>query len=218
MADDPARLGAIGRWLMPPAFLLFFALAAICGPVGVWMLGWQAGIMVGFDIAGAGFLLKSLSLFDDRPEQMRRAAARNDANRALLLVTAVGVLFVILVTVAAELSGRGKPDPAAIARVILTLALAWTFATIVYATHYAHLYYLPGADGADGGGLGFPGETEPDYWDFVYFSATMGMTFQTSDVDVTSSSIRRVVLMHGLAAFVFNLGVLAFTVNVLGGG
>ena len=128
------------------------------------------------------------------------------------------MLFVILVTVAAELAGRTKPDPAQIALVVVTLVLAWTFANVVYALHYAHLYYLQAPDGTDSGGLSFPGDAEPDYWDFLYFSCTMGMTFQTSDVAVTSAAIRRIVLFHGLAAFVFNLGVIAFTVNVLGSG
>ena len=66
-------------------------------------------------------------------------------------------------------------------------------------------------------GSTFPKCDEPDYWDFLYFSYTLGMTFQTSDVDITSRHIRKVVVGHCLAAFVFNLGVLAFTINVLGG-
>ena len=72
--------------------------------------------------------------------------------------------------------------------------------------------------GKDSGGLDFPECKEPDYWDFVYFSFTLGMTFQTSDVDMTSRKMRRVTIGHCLAAFVFNIGVLAFTINVLGGG
>ena len=44
------------------------------------------------------------------------------------------------------------------------------------------------------------------------------MTFQVSDMNITSKRMRRVVMFHCLAAFVFNLGVLAFTINVLGGG
>ncbi len=42
------------------------------------------------------------------------------------------------------------------------------------------------------------------------------MTFQTSDVSVTARETRKLVLFHSLAEFVFNLGVLAFTINVLG--
>ena len=43
------------------------------------------------------------------------------------------------------------------------------------------------------------------------------MTFQTSDVQITLSGIRRIALLHCFAAFVFNIGVIAFTINVLGG-
>jgi uncharacterized membrane protein len=98
------------------------------------------------------------------------------------------------------------------------LVLTWLFSNIVYALHYAHLFYLDGADGGDAGGIDFPGCTTPDYWDFLYFSLTLGMTFQTSDVTISSRAVRRVVLGHSLAAFVFNLGIIAFTINVIGGG
>ena len=76
----------------------------------------------------------------------------------------------------------------------------------------------PGRRRGSAAGSIFPIATEPDYWDFVYFSFTLGMTFQTSDVDITSRRVRRVVTGHCLAAFVFNLGVLAFTINSIGGG
>jgi uncharacterized membrane protein len=71
--------------------------------------------------------------------------------------------------------------------------------------------------GEGSAGLEFANTKEPVYWDFVYFAFTIGMTFQTSDVSITSDRIRRVVTVHSLAAFVFNIGVLAFTINVLGG-
>ena len=95
------------------------------------------------------------------------------------------------------------------------LAFAWLFSNTVYALHYAHLAY---SNEAKCMGLSFPDTAEPLYWDFVYFAFTIGMTFQTSDVTISDQSIRRIVAMHGLAAFAFNIGVLAFTINVLGGG
>ena len=93
------------------------------------------------------------------------------------------------------------------------LVLAWLFSNTVYALHYAHLAY---GDAAKCNGLSFPGTDEPLYWDFVYFAFTLGMTFQTSDVTISDQSLRRVVTLHSLAAFAFNIGVLAFTINVLG--
>ena len=88
---------------------------------------------------------------------------------------------------------------------------------MIYTLHYAHLFYREGARG-DSGGLEFPRTPEPDYWDFIYFAFCLGMTFQTSDVTVTDGRLRRAVTAHCMAAFVFNLGIIAFTINVLGGG
>jgi uncharacterized membrane protein len=98
--------------------------------------------------------------------------------------------------------------------IIVTLILAWVFSNTVYAFHYAHLAYSKPDAGC--AGLDFPDTTEPNYWDFVYFAFTLGMTFQTSDVTISDQGIRKVVTVHCLAAFIFNIGVLAFTINVLG--
>jgi uncharacterized membrane protein len=102
--------------------------------------------------------------------------------------------------------------------IIGTLILGWLFSNLIYTFHYAYLFYLDGEGGGDHGGLEIPGRPAPDYWDFAYFAFTLGMTFQTSDVQITSPVIRRVALFHSLAAFVFNLGVIAFSINIIGGG
>ncbi|WP_156680386.1 DUF1345 domain-containing protein [Sphingomonas profundi] len=207
----------LGHRIAPPRFVLF-ALAAVAGiAAGVPLLGWRHGVMAGFDVAALVFLVACIPLLDDSPEEMRRSAARNDANRAGLLAITVGVTVVILVAIAAELGEAGGPKPLAVALIVATLMLAWAFSNVVYALHYGHLFYLAGEDGKDRGGLDVPGTDEPTYWDLLYFSCTMGMTFQTSDIDIESAQIRRVALAHGLIAFVFNIGVLAFTINVLGG-
>jgi uncharacterized membrane protein len=104
-----------------------------------------------------------------------------------------------------------------LALLIGTLATAWIFSNLIYALHYAHLFYSD-ENGGDAGGIEFPKTPEPDYWDFIYFAFCLGMTFQTSDTDITSGLVRRVVTLHSLEAFVFNLGVIAFSINVLGSG
>ena len=76
------------------------------------------------------------------------------------------------------------------------------------------MFYVEGSKG----GLKFSGTGNPDYSDFVYFAFTLGMTFQTSDTAVETRHMRQIVTVHSLLAFVFNIGVLAFTINVLGGG
>src|SRR6266404_6373464 len=93
----------------------------------------------------------------------------------------------------------------------LTILLSWAFIHTIFALHYAHEFY----DEDIGGGLAFPGgETEPDYWDFVYFSFVIGMTSQVSDVSVTHKEIRRTVAAHGVVSFIFNAALLALTVNI----
>jgi uncharacterized membrane protein len=209
---------SLGHKVAPPRFVLFVivlagALAALIPTVGL-----GRGIMAAFDLAAAVFLLAVTTLLKrGEAAQMRHAAQANDANRTVLLGLTGVTMIVILVAVAGEL--KGKNDVVAIALVITTLVLAWLFSNMVYALHYAHLFYSPDDDSDDdAGGLGFPKCDEPDYWDFIYFSFTLGMTFQTSDVDIETRQLRRVVIGQCLAAFVFNLGVLAFSINVLGGG
>ena len=101
---------------------------------------------------------------------------------------------------------------------LLAIFTSWSLVHTVFTMRYAHVYYdTPESDEAHGG-LSFPDEQKPDYLDFAYFSFVIGMCFQTSDVEMTDTRVRRVATFHCLAAFIFNLGVIAFTINVLGGG
>ena len=205
----------IGNRIAPPRFLLFLAALIVAAPVAAYALGSRTlGAMAGFDLAAILFLLLSAPLLGTREAAtITKHAQANDANRHLLLALTAIVMTVLLIAIAAEAVGR-TPQPFTRILIIATLIVAWLFSNSVYALHYAHLAYLkPGAGCA---GLEFPGTGAPDYWDFVYFAFTLGMTFQTSDVTISDARIRRVVTLHSLAAFFFNIGVLAFTINVLG--
>jgi uncharacterized membrane protein len=197
--------------------LFLFAWGAGRPPAAIPALGLRYGTMVGFDAAALVFLLSCLSMLRDESGQMREAAKRNDANRFLLLLITLAVSLVVLAAVASELMDRQVSEPWSLPLIIGTLLLCWTFSNTIYALHYAHLFYSE-TKGEDAGGLTFPDTPEPDYWDFVYFAFCLGMTFQTSDVEVTQGRLRRPVTLHCLAAFVFNFGVIAFSINVLGGG
>ena len=208
----------LGKRLAPPRFVLFILVFLAGLAAGIPVLGWGRGAMAAFDLAATVFLVAISTLLKrNEATQIRRVAVANDANRVLLLAITGLIMLIVLVAVHGELKGRN--DAVAIPLVIATLVLAWLFSNVTYALHYAHLFYQPDDDGeGDRGGLEFPKTEEPDYWDFAYFSFTLGMTFQTSDVDISGREMRRVVIGQCLAAFVFNLGVLAFTINVLGGG
>ena len=208
--------------MAPPRFVLFLTLF----PVGAAV--WHAmghslseSLDLGFDGAAVVFLLSLLPLFlaPCDGKAMREQAARNDANRVLVLSITTLLTVVVLAAIAGELPHLGHGGGHfMIFKLIGTLMLTWLFANVVYALHYAHLFYSPGdVAGEDAGGLEFPGGESPDYIDFIYFAFTLGMTFQTADVNISGKSIRRIVVLHGFAAFIYNIGVIAFTINAIGG-
>ena len=201
--------------IAPPQFMIFLIVLLVAGAVSIRaMSDMMLGIMVGFDVAAALFLLACITLLITRDaEQIRNHAITYDANRPLLLGITVTVIFVLFIAIYAETVGN-RPQPLTKGLVILTLALAWLFSNGVYALHYAHLAY---SNEHGDLGLDFPDTPKPAYWDFVYFAFTLGMTFQTSDVTIRSGRIRRIATLHCFEAFMFNIGVLAFTINVIGG-
>lgn len=208
----------LGNRFAPPRFLAFLALLPL-GYFGWHALmpeaKWQDALAMGFDFAAGVFLLSLLPLLKDRSQaEMRRHALENDANRPLVLVITLVVMFVIMAAISGELAGAKSGDGRAMLRLIGTLGLTWLFANSVYALHYAHAWYS-GA-GEEQKGIELPKTKTPNYSDFAYFAFTLGMTFQTSDVVIASPAIRRVVLLHTLAAFAFNIGIIAFTINALG--
>ncbi len=218
--------GAIGNAIAPLRFLVFLALL----PIGYfgwrWWFpaaSWQDALAIGFDAAAAVFLISLVPLLrDSSAAAMRRHASANDANRVLVLVITSILMLVVMAAISGELAEVKADEPFAMARLIVTLVAVWLFANAVYALHYAHQFYTRDTDGKtkahkDCGGLVFPGTSTPTYLDFAYFAFTLGMTFQTSDVEIESSAFRHVALMHSLAAFVFNIGVIAFTINALSG-
>jgi len=205
-----------GRALLPWRYGVFLLACASMLPLAL-AFGAPVGIMAGFDLATLLFLLTLRPLFAHDAAAMRRHARENDANRTAILVVTGVVMAVMLVVIASELKQRTAPSPPVVGLIVVTLMLAWLFSNLVYTFHYAFLFYRADGKGADHGGLSFPARDEPDYWDFAYFALTLGMTFQTSDVAIESPVIRKVALFHSLAAFVFNLGIIAFTINIIGG-
>ena len=216
-----AGRGSLGNRLAPPRFLAF--LIALPLAFAGWRMAfaassWMDALAMAFDLAALLFLASLVPLLRDHTAaQMRRDAAANDANRVLVLVVSVLLAMVVLAAISGELAAAKAGVPYAMIKLLGTLTLAWLFANCVFALHYAHSFYTAGKGSEARAGIAFPGTSEPDYGDFAYFAFTLGMTFQTSDVQITAPGLRRVALFHSIAAFVFNLGVIAFTINALGG-
>jgi uncharacterized membrane protein len=101
---------------------------------------------------------------------------------------------------------------------LLAIVLSWTLLHVFYAFYYAHRYY--DVDEGDPAlplrrGLSFPNDEPPDYWDFLYYSFTIAMCYQTSDVTVCSRSMRRITLFHAVISFLYVTAILGLVINIL---
>jgi uncharacterized membrane protein len=194
-------------------FVLFFVVLLVATPLLTLKFGFVPSLLTGFDIAALAFIFVLIRSFsDDKAEEMRQRAAENEPDQHILIFVAMIVLGIIMVAVGLELTDSHGRDLALSGG---TLLLAWTFGNTMFALHYAHAYYVKD-DGKDSGRLQFPGDEPPVYWDFAYFAFVLGMTFQVSDVQIADRSLRKVALVHSILAFIFNIGVVALTVSLIG--
>ena len=212
----------LGNRLAPARFVGFLAMLVLAFCAYRQLAGhadWRDAAAMAFDVAAFCFLLSLIPLLrDSSVEAMRRHAAQNDANRLLVLAITSLMVLVAMAAIGGELDRVRQGEGVASAKLVGTMLLVWLFANSVYALHYAHAFYARADEhGGDAGGLDFPETPKPNYADFAYFAFTLGMTFQTSDVTITAQPIRQIALLHCFTAFVFNIGVIAFTISVLGG-
>lgn len=194
--------------------------AAIFVVVGALLVGGgmpvAPALLLGFDVGAAVFLGGMWRLFNRADTaSMREQARQQDAGRWGILWSAIGVTGVVMVALGTELHAAESGGALTLAVAGFSIVLAWLFINVMFALHYAHGFY--GDYGSQHQGLEFPGRQEPDYWDFAYFSIVIGMTFQVSDVQITSRTLRRMVLLHSVIAFFFNVFIIAVTVNIVAG-
>ena len=205
-----------GRGIRHGRYIGFLTLLVL-GPLLLQrMMSLDFALAAGFDIAAVAFIVTSARHWrEGAPETIRDQAVRDDGGRVALLLLTIVILFSVLVIIGSLVERKAQLTPPEIAFVVGTLVIAWIFANLVYAFHYARLYYDQDPDGRDRAGLAFPGGGPPSFADFVNFSFVLGMTCQTADIGITDSVLRRAATLHGVVAFFFNLGVLALAVNVV---
>jgi uncharacterized membrane protein len=204
-------------------------IAGIVAVLSYLLLSDWAGIasrlLIAFDGGALVFLTAVwVMMATATPDGMRRRAEIEDEGRYTVLFLSVAVAGAILLTIVFALHGI-KDLPAGqaafrVAEAAATILLSWFFMNTIFALHYAHGYYGdadPSSEYKPTGGLVFPGQPKPDYWDFLYFSFVVGMTFQVSDVQIEDHSLRRVVLAHSVLAFFFNVVIVALTINIVAG-
>jgi uncharacterized membrane protein len=197
-----------------PRLFISVAIGIICIALlpGDWrtptrlLVGWDVGIGI---YLGLVYFLIAIS----EPGQIKRRSKIEDEGRITILVLTAAAAFACIAAIIAELGTvhGAQREPMQLALATITIVLSWGFTHTIFALHYAHEYY---DEDQSRHGLNFPGNDEPDYWDFVYFSFVIGMTSQVSDVAVAARPIRRTVNAHGVVSFFFNAALVALTVNI----
>ena len=176
-----------------------------------------------WDVFSFTYLVSSwIILFNRSPEQIRHVAKKEDGSIVFVFTIILVSSFASMITVLILIVSKKMSQNAEVYSLLVTVAsvlLSWLMVHTTFTFHYAHLYYDDQANDASrhAEGLDFPYEKKPNYLDFAYFSFVLGMTFQVSDVQITSGKLRRVALFHGLLSFALNTFVVAFTINIIAG-
>ena len=149
-------------------------------------------------------------------ESTANHALREDPGRRTADLVLIGAAVASLVAVGVELFGAGhaKGDvkylQAGLA--VLSVILSWTLIHTVFTVKYARLYYS-----GTPGGIDFNEDDDPEYIDFAYLSFTLGMTFQVSDTNLGTKTIRRTALRHAWLSFPLVTVIIASSINLISG-
>lgn len=175
------------------------------------ILSWNVGIIT-------YILLAVHVMLNSNHEKMNHRAFLLDEGKFLILFLVILSVSFAVSAIFVELSIAKKTQGAirfaSVLLAISTIFFSWIFTHLMFALHYAHNYYV--SKKRDGnGGLHFPKEEWPDYFDFLYFSFVIGAAAQTADVDFISKPMRKVGLIHCVLAFFFNATLLALSINII---
>lgn len=180
----------------------------------------EAQAILAWDIGVTVFLALSAQLFfSEHISRMPQDAERQEEGEWTIFALTVAGVLASLGAIVVAFSHTHDLPPAQrglhVGLVAYTLFATWLMTHTTFALRYAHEYYSStSGDRKADGGLAFPHEPRPDYLDFFYFSLVLGMTFQVSDVNITSRKMRRLATVHGLLSFLFNTIIVALTVNI----
>lgn len=176
-----------------------------------------SNLLIAWDTTAVVYIVYSLyRMLTADVQRIRKRSADLDFSDALLLFLSVGAAVASIGGIVLDLIGVKDASPeVAFFRVmmaIVTILISWTFLHTLFTTHYAHRFY--GSPGK-GQGLKFAEPVEePIYWDFLYFSFTVGVAAQTADIGVSTVAMRKLVLLHAILSFLFNTTILALAINV----
>ncbi len=183
----------------------------------------SANIMLTWISYASSILVMSwISILSMHPSAVRKVASLEDSSVTFIFLFIIGSAFASLFAVVFLLQSlKGLSKEQTITHVLLSIAsvaISWWLTHTIFTMRYAHIFYsTKNEEGEYGYGLEFPKEPHPDFMDFVYFSFVIGMTFQVSDVEISSRKIRRLAWLQGILSFVFNTAIVALSINIISG-
>jgi uncharacterized membrane protein len=204
-------------WVALGFALIIFLLAGRTPPAIQFILAWS-----GFTFAVLALLW--VTILTAGPHEVKLIAKMQDSSRTITFVFVIFASFISLFAVIFLLRILSDSKQAGYAFhvgfLILSVILSWNMIHTIFAIRYTHLFYNIWAEEKDldkehKGGLIFPTDDPPDYLDLVYFSYVIGMTFQVSDIQITSRRIRHLVLFHALLSFAYNTVILALCITII---
>lgn len=180
-------------------------------------------LMIGWDTFSASLIVMSwITFFITKSKQIREQSKVQDTSRTIIFIiilvsTVASILAVLLMIVTKKENSSGISWRLLTA--IFGMLLSWFLIHTIFTLRYAHIYYgdHKTKPNTHAGGLDFPGDEKPEYLDFAYYAFVLGMTFQVSDVQITSKRFRNLALLHGLISFGFNTIMIALTINLIAG-
>lgn len=197
------------------AVAALFVLPASLSPAARSAIAWCVGGFVYLVLAF--FIMAGCPL-----ERIKSRAARQDDSGTVILVLILAAVISSVMAIAGLLTDAKTAEPGSKIFYILlaaaTIFVSWSVMQVVFTFHYAHEHYAPeNLKPGGNGGLDFPKDPNPDYWDFLYFATSIGASSQTSDVSIVAKDLRRLVTLHAVVSFFFNTMVLALTINLAAG-
>jgi uncharacterized membrane protein len=183
-------------------------------------VSWHARIVAAWDSAAVVYLgLAWMLVSQSDAKETRDHVLSQDLSGYLIFLFVVGASCACIVALGFVVGPiRELPFWSRAWHLVLTVGAivsSWLLIHTVFAFHYAHRFYAgPHDRDTKTASLRFPGDREPDYMDFMYYSFVVGMTSQVADVAIASRSMRRLTMAHGVLAFLFNIAVLALSINI----
>ncbi|MDI6026188.1 DUF1345 domain-containing protein [Corticibacterium sp. UT-5YL-CI-8] len=197
-----------------------FYAAALCGMTALVPAVWfkpELAVQVGANVFFLVYLtLEWFKLPKLTPAFLKKHAASADEPAWVIILITFGAVVVAVGSLFMILNEQDGPKTLDVTLALLSVALGWFTIHTMAALHYAHIYWRPevNAKAKPMAGLDFPGDDEPSGYDFLYFSFVIGMTAQTSDVEITQTRVRKLNTVHAVASFFFNTVLVAAAVNL----